>query len=160
MKVKMKKLFLVLSIIALPLSAVAADKPDRMSDATIDAAVKKFGPSFCAKTVDGIKEAAEKVYDCYQKTSKDSPDYEVCFLGDNAVNTITSRIRDKTHALGKENPFQNIVFFSENNFSKRFKDMWDFPKYKNYSQQERLNYHETSGKIFGNRLNVLCDHSH
>lgn len=160
MKVKMKKLLLALSMIALPLTAMAADKPDRMSDATIDAAVKQFGPSFCAKTVDGIKEAAEKVYDCYQKTPKDSSDYEVCFLGDNAVNTITSRIRDKTNALGKENPFQNIVFFSEDNFAKRFKDMWSFPKYKNYSQQELSNYHQTSGKIFGNRLYASCKTLH
>lgn len=46
----MKKLLLALSIIALPLTAMAADKPDRMSDATIDAAVKQFCPSFCAKS--------------------------------------------------------------------------------------------------------------
>lgn len=110
--------------------------------------------------VDGIKEAAEKVYDCYQKIPKDSPDLEICFLGDGAVNTITSRIRDKTNALGKENPFQNIVFFSEDNFLKRFKDMWNFPKYKNYSQQELSNYHQISGKIFGNRLYASCKTSH
>jgi len=160
MKVKMKKLFLVLSIIALPLTAMAADKPDRMSDSTIDATVKQFGPSFCAKTVDGIKEAAEKVYDCYQKTPKDSPDLEICFLGDEAVSSIIRPLTEKSEALGKTNPFENISYFTNAEITKRTKEKYNFPKYKNYTDDEKLDYQITSGKLFVNKANASCNPSH
>lgn len=156
----MKKLFLVLSIIALPLSAVAADKPDRMSDATIDAAVKQFGPSFCAKTVDGIKDAAEKVYDCYQKAPKDSQDLEICFLDDGAVTSIIQPLTEKAEALGKVNPFENITYFSEPEILKRTKEQYEFPKYKSYTNEEKLDYQINSGKLFVNKVNTSCGVSH
>lgn len=156
----MKKLFLVLSIIALPLTVMAADKPDRMSDSTIDAAVKKFGPSFCAKTVDGIKEAAEKVYDCYQKTPKDSPDLEICFLGDGAVSSIIRPLTEKSEALGKTNPFEHITYFSNVEITNRTKEKYEFPKYKNYTNQENLDYQINSGKLFINKANASCNPSH
>lgn len=156
----MKKLLLALSIIALPLTAMAADKPDRMSDATIDAAVKQFGPSFCAKTVDGIKEAAEKVYDCYQKTPKDSPDYEICFLGDGAVTSIIRPLTEKAEALGKTNPFEKITFFSNPNITIRTKEKYKFPKYKNYTNEEKFDYEINSGKLFINKANASCNASH
>jgi len=160
MKVKMKKLLLAFSIIALPLTAMAADKPDRMSDATIDAAVKKFGPSFCAKTVDGIKEAAEKVYDCYQKTPKDSPDLEICFLGDEAVSAIIQPLRRKTEALGKINPFENITFFTDSKILERVEKMRNFPKYKSYTDEEETEYQVKSIKDFVNKANASCNASH
>ncbi|CAI3960694.1 hypothetical protein [Commensalibacter communis] len=156
----MKKLLFVLSIIALPLNAIAADKPDKMSDSTIDAAVKKFGPSFCAKTVDGIKEAAEKVYDCYQKTPKDNPDLEICFLGDNAVYTIIERVRNKSNSLGKNDPFGHIIFFSEPEILKRVKELQIFSKYKNYTDEEKTKYQVKSIKDFINKANASCNPSH
>ncbi|EHD14272.1 hypothetical protein CIN_02040 [Commensalibacter intestini A911] len=156
----MKKLLLALSIIALPLTAMAADKPDRMSDATIDAAVKKFGPSFCAKTVNGIKDAAEKVYDCYQKTPKDSPNLEICFLGDGAVRSIIRPLTEKAEALGKTNPFEKITYFSKPNITKRIEEKYNFPKYKNYTNEEKLDYQVNSIRLFANKANASCNPSH
>lgn len=155
----MKKLLLALSIIALPLTAMAADKPDRMSDATIDAAVKQFGPSFCAKTVDGIKEAAEKVYDCYQKTPKDSPDLEICFLGYNAVYPIIERVNNKSNVLGKESPFKKIIYFSKEERLKNISEILNYPKYKNFSKQQWSDYQSQSIKDFVNKANASCNPS-
>lgn len=139
---------------------MAADKPDRMSDATIDAAVKKFGPSFCAKTVDGIKEAAEKVYDCYQKTPKDSPDLEICFLGDGAVSSIIRPFTEKAEALGNANPFEKISYFSNAEITKRVKERMSFSKYKNYTDEGETDYQINSGKSFVNKANASCNPSH
>lgn len=157
---KNEKLLLILSIIALPLTAIAADKPDRMSDSIIDAAVKQFGPSFRAKTVDGIKEAAEKVYDCYQKTPKDSPDFEICFLGDGAVSSIIRPLTGKSEALGKTNPFENISYFTITEITKRTEEKYNFSKYKNYTADEKIDYQISSGKLFVNKANASCNHSH
>ncbi|MDI2091734.1 hypothetical protein [Commensalibacter oyaizuii] len=156
----MKKILLAFSIISFPLTAMAADKPSHMSDGTIDAAVKKFAPSFCVKTVDGIKEAAEKVHDCYQKTPKDSPDLEICFLGDGAVNLIIQPETEEAQAVGKTSPFDKITYFSKVETAKRMKERSDFPKYKNYTNQENLDYQKNSIKLFTRKIIAFCKHSH
>lgn len=81
-------------------------------------------------------------------------------LGDEAVSSIIQPLKRKTDALGKTNPFEKITYFSNAEVIKRTKETYDFPKYKNYTDQEKLDYQINSGKLFVNKANASCNSSH
>lgn len=149
-----KEILFTLSLIAFPLTAIAADTPTKMSDTIIDTAVKEFGPSFCNKTISGLQKTAEKIHLCYQKTSKDSPDLEVCFLGDEVLSSLIQPMRTISGAIGGKK--LSIPFFSDVEIFDRQDVINQFPKYKNYTDQEKKAYQENSVNAFFDKANASC----
>lgn len=152
----MKNILLILPLISLPLSAMAADKPTQMSNTTIDAAVHQFGSSFCQKTINGLKVTAEKIQDCYQKTPKDNPDYEQCILGDEVLTSLIQPMRSISGAMGQPKPLNDMAFYSNEAIFNRADEISKYPKYKNYTDKEKTGYQERSVNAFFDKANTLC----
>lgn len=152
----MKKTILILSLISLPLTAIATEKSEKMTDTIINAAVKKFGSSFCNKTVNGLKVTAKKIQDCYQQTLKDSPDYEQCILGDEVLTSIIQPMRRISGAMGQPKPLHDMAFYSNEAMLKRADEINAYHKYQNYTDKEKTDYQEQSVKAFYDVANASC----
>lgn len=152
----MKKTILILSFISLPLTAIATDKSEKMIDTTIDAVVKKFGPSFCDKTIKGLRVTANRIQNCYQQTPKDSNDYEQCILGDEVLTSIIQPMRAISGAMGQPKPLDDMAFYSTEAILNRADEINAYPKYKNFTDKQKTDYQEQSVKAFFDKANASC----
>lgn len=131
----MKKLLLTLPLLVIPLTAMAQNKPDQMPNTTIEAAKKRFMPILCKQ---GPKAVADAVYDCYQKTSKNSPEYDQCVIGDAFVSSSIANYNKRAANLG-DSPV-DIPFFSQENFDDRMALYTASPKFDHYTMDEAIAY--------------------
>lgn len=133
----MKKFLLALPVLAFPLIAQAADKPTHASEAMIQATEKRFLPKYCAE---GMKRLTADVYDCYLQTKDTDQKKEECMIGDFMASGVIMRVNERAVALGNS-PKYDIPFFTFSKMKQRAENfITQSPKFKNYSQQEFLNY--------------------
>lgn len=143
----MKKLIFALPLLALPLTAMAQDKPTQASQETINDMAKTMTGAICKNGLDG---AATAVYDCYQHTPDTSPDIEKCMIADMSITLRLLNDNQKAQALGQ--PVKNIPFFNENTVNQRIEKYLKLPKYKNYTEKEKANYLYNSQKAMGQEI--------
>lgn len=96
MKIKMKKLLLILPLLAMPMTSIAAD---RASDAAINAAIEMIQPGYCenilqpnknlSNTQKWYKKTKTIISNCYEQANKNTsllpknnPEYEKCLIAD------------------------------------------------------------------------------
>ncbi|EUK19250.1 hypothetical protein [Commensalibacter papalotli (ex Servin-Garciduenas et al. 2014)] len=147
----MKKILFLLSLLTLPFSAMAQSKPERAPDAYIKKTAERFFPNLCKDSLEGLM---NDVYDCYQHTKNNDPQYLQCMIGDTYVFAAVFKANQKAAALGRPIPF-NVPFFSQEKWAERTGDLIRIPQLSGYILGERTPYLEKSTKQFIDDINIM-----
>lgn len=123
----MKKILLALTVLTLPFTSNAQAPTKQLSEATIQAAIDRFVPAYCK---DGIKGLITPVYDCEADTPKDSPESEVCLIGDMTLIVNVIQLRKKSHQLGEKDIFADVPFVQKDHVNKRLNQYISLPHFQ------------------------------
>lgn len=133
----MKRIFLALPILALPLTAMAQNNPEKLPGSITNEVADKFAPIVCHQ---GLKKAIEEVQKCYENTSGKYLQIERCMVAD-AVVTLLANIDNenrKKYSLPVKYTAAYIDFDQYDERIKKYRKI--IPEYQNYDQQDFLKY--------------------
>lgn len=156
----MKKILFALTALVLPMAAQAQVEtaPATMSSATVDATVNKFVHAFCPPDSQGggVRGLAKAVQTCYEDTKEDSPDIDICMLGDYTLVAMAHYRRDKNEKLGLDDPNADIAFITKDAFVTRYANYTNLPRFAKLGSKGTLNYFKPNTKIVGEKLGKRC----
>lgn len=132
-----KKILLTLTIIGLPLTAVAQEQPQKLPANITNAASDKFAPIICHQ---GLDKAIQEVQKCYQNTPEKYLQIEQCMVADAAVlmmTNINNQNNKKLHLPIKyTTPYINLNQYAER--TEKYRKI--IPEYHNFDQQDFRQY--------------------
>lgn len=115
----MNKIILALTLTAVPFAMQAStwaqdEHPMKVSEKTIQAAIDLLAKPYCdaSNYHEAYKAQARAVYECYLHTPNDSPNIEVCLLGDYEMDASANTKRQEDLAIGDPEPFTDIPYLA------------------------------------------------
>jgi len=127
------KILIILPILALPLTAIAQNVPEKLPGNITNIVTDKFAPIVCHE---GFKKAIEEVQKCYKNTPSAYLKIEQCMVADAAISMMTN-INNQINIKHNMPPEYTTSYINLNQYTERLeKYRKTIPKYKNYDQQD------------------------
>lgn len=109
--------------------------PEKMPEATIQAAIRDFADPWCKTGFQGLVDNVKK---CFKETSENSPDIDKCVIGHYTLYYTTRYLQEYSHERGLEDPTQNISFVGRQMTHDRGVHYINLPRYKNVKASDYI----------------------
>lgn len=126
----------------------------KVSEKTIDAVVEMFAFSICHNFT---HQPAEIIYDCYDKTDKNSQKISQCILADTYIQFGMTNLRKKLKALGDRDYTQYSPFLEPAQYQERFAEKIKAPQFDFLkTPEEQQSYFKSNLSEIEDKINAKC----